>query len=224
MRVSGESDWFEDLEMRPFNLQFKGSLHSDQTSNGKRRRDEMQAIRRALHPQILKACNLNPLLKRIAGSGFISLRERGFTMGTGIGARRWDTDWAKVTRRDLEFVPFVVRGAQRTLTCALDLRIFWREEYRGGILRQGSDGFDIDSRIKGIIDSLTVPPHENQLPDDTSQDPNPFLCLLENDNLVTRLSVEAYPLGLPPVPEEEEGYLEFNVDVQVYSDESDSTI
>lgn len=50
---------------------------------------------------------------------------------------------------------------------------------------------DIDNRVKTLIDSLRVPvateDYSNRLPAD---DEKPLFCLLEDDKLITKLSVE----------------------------------
>jgi hypothetical protein len=129
-----------------------------------------------------------------------------------------DPEWGKIRRRNLEFIPLVIRTSDISLICELDIRIFWREGRQGGIVRQSDQGFDLDSRLKGLLDSLTIP-QDNQLPDDTTSDPSPFLCLLENDNLIWRLTIEAQPLGLPPHQNEAEGHVEIDIKVQIDGDE-----
>jgi hypothetical protein len=65
--------------------------------------------------------------------------------------------------------------------------LFLRPEKPGSIITQGGD---IDNRIKTLIDGLRMP-KESEIPDDDSpkEGETPFFCLLEDDNLVTRLSV-----------------------------------
>ena len=57
----------------------------------------------------------------------------------------------------------------------------------------GSPGFagDIDNRVKTLLDALKMP-STGEIPPGASpgQDEDPLFCLLEDDSLVTRLSVE----------------------------------
>jgi len=51
-------------------------------------------------------------------------------------------------------------------------------------------GGDIDNRLKTLLDALAVPPHDNQLPrNPPAADETPFFCVLEDDGLITKLSV-----------------------------------
>ena len=63
-----------------------------------------------------------------------------------------------------------------------------RPEPPGQIVNQGGD---IDNRLKTLLDSLTVPSSPNALPNGAQpfRGEDPFFCLLEDDNLITRLTV-----------------------------------
>lgn len=71
--------------------------------------------------------------------------------------------------------------------------VILRPEPPGSIITQGGD---IDNRVKILLDVLKMPNHPNTLPSDASPQPdeNPFFCLLEDDNLVTGLSVTTHRL------------------------------
>ncbi len=51
--------------------------------------------------------------------------------------------------------------------------------------------FMIDNRLKTLLDSLRAPKELQELPKDDSpkNDEDPYFCLLEDDNLITKLSV-----------------------------------
>jgi hypothetical protein len=63
-----------------------------------------------------------------------------------------------------------------------------------------TQGGDIDNRIKTLFDALTIPRHPNALPSGATptESQQPFFCLLEDDNLVTSVSVHTAQL-LEPV-------------------------
>lgn len=65
--------------------------------------------------------------------------------------------------------------------------IFLRPEEPGSILTKGGD---IDNRIKTLLDGLRIP-KANEIPegDRPQEGENPFFCLLEDDALVTHISV-----------------------------------
>jgi hypothetical protein len=57
----------------------------------------------------------------------------------------------------------------------------------GQIIRRGGD---IDNRLKTLLDALTAP-DQNQAPDgNPNPGTQPFFCLLEDDKLITGLSVK----------------------------------
>lgn len=72
-----------------------------------------------------------------------------------------------------------------------------RPEPPGAIITRGGD---IDNRIKTLLDALKVPSEPNALPKGAAPtaDENPFFCLLEDDNLITKVSVDTERL-LEPV-------------------------
>jgi hypothetical protein len=91
------------------------------------------------------------------------------------------------------FVPLVTQDL--ALTCAVHI-LFLRPEPPGGIVRGG----DIDNRIKTLFDGLKMPRLVQDLGDYAAPAANevPFYCLVEDDALITSLSVETDAL-LEPV-------------------------
>ena len=73
-----------------------------------------------------------------------------------------------------------------------------RPELPGGLLTQGGD---IDNRLKTLFDALTIPRHSNALPSGAvpQSDQTLFFCLLEDDNLVTAVSVRTEQLLEPDI-------------------------
>lgn len=145
-----------------FTLTYRGPL----SSNGDRK--EKQLLRRHFHKQ-LKALWAQPPLKD-------------------------KTTLAKVFRplyEDLieqvgpfRFAPLV--SSHFSFTASLSIT-FLRPGYPGQLLRTGGD---IDNRMKTLFDALAKPP-ANQIPegDAPQSDENPFFCLLQDDALITGLSV-----------------------------------
>lgn len=83
------------------------------------------------------------------------------------------------------FVPLI--SPDLNLVCSLNISIL-RPEPPGALITQGGD---IDNRLKTLFDALRIPKNENELPKDTTpmSDEIPFFCLLEDDNLITSVSV-----------------------------------
>jgi hypothetical protein len=93
------------------------------------------------------------------------------------------------------FVPLV--SADMNVVAELSL-VLLRPESPGQVITQGGD---IDNRLKTLFDALTMPRHANAMPEGASPsaDQTPyFYCLLEDDNLVTSLSVRTEQM-LEPV-------------------------
>jgi hypothetical protein len=63
-----------------------------------------------------------------------------------------------------------------------------RPEPPGSIISQGGD---IDNRLKTLFDALKVPTEPTALPLSAkpTDDENPFFCLLQDDNLITKVQV-----------------------------------
>ena len=89
----------------------------------------------------------------------------------------------------LRFAALVTKGK----VAELDITML-RPEAPGSIISKGGD---IDNRIKTLLDGLRVPASADELPDGLSGDQDVHLCLLEDDRLVTQLSVRTQQLLEP---------------------------
>jgi hypothetical protein len=90
---------------------------------------------------------------------------------------------------EFQFVPLV---SQRIHTVAeLDITLL-RPGPPGAIIKSG----DVDNRLKIIVDSLKMPQQRDDLPegDIPQKGETPFFCLLEDDNLITRVSINTAQL------------------------------
>lgn len=141
-------------------------------------------IRRALHPQLQRLWQTRPLvdaaptlLAHPAAAGTVSvIVEKGGRL----------------------FAPLVT---QRLNLYAEVSVLLFRQQPRGTLI---TDGGDIDNRLKTLLDGLRVPHGslEGQAEDATAPDPVPFFCLLEDDSLVTKVSVESEQLLRPAAADE----------------------
>jgi hypothetical protein len=94
-----------------------------------------------------------------------------------------------------------------------ELRItFLRPEEPGSLITQGGD---IDNRLKTLLDALRMPKVASELPagDSPQGEENPFFCLLEDDNLVTKISVNTDRL-LEPVDNPSEVLLIIHIQIK----------
>ena len=87
---------------------------------------------------------------------------------------------------DFQFVPLI----SPDLYVVCDLNIFMlRPEPPGAIITQAGD---IDNRLKTLFDALRYPKNVGELPNGATPDKSerPFYCLLEDDILITGVSVK----------------------------------
>src|SRR5437016_6101310 len=177
------ADTLEDSAME-FRLTYEGRLASGASASAKHKQD----IRRALHPQLRRLWQTHPFLteayKRPWSPGIYDANPGGYLT-------RIDQLANFFRRGEYQFVPLVVEEIK--VLCHLDI-LFLRPGKPGETLNAG----DIDNRIKTLVDALKVP---SGLPEKPGQDEIPFFVLLEDDRLVTRLSVETDTLLEPTGPE-----------------------
>ena len=93
------------------------------------------------------------------------------------------------------FAPLVTKRLD--LMCELDIT-FLRRQPPGQLIGEGGD---IDNRIKTLLDALSMPPMAQQKHFEDSTSNEITHCLLQDDSLVTKLTVETDRL-LRPTKEE----------------------
>jgi len=96
---------------------------------------------------------------------------------------------------NFKFVPLV--SAEMDVVAEISV-VLLRPEPPGSLITQGGD---IDNRLKTLFDALTMPRHDNSLPEGAipEDDETPFFCLLEDDNLVVSVGVRTEQLLEPNV-------------------------
>ncbi len=88
-------------------------------------------------------------------------------------------------------VPLVTQDL--SLICGLHI-LFLRPDSPGKVVRSG----DIDNRLKTVFDALRMPQNEDELGGHSpTEDENPFYCLLEDDKLIDKVSLETDVLLKP---------------------------
>jgi hypothetical protein len=157
-----------------FRLLYEGDIaplgHSDAA--------DKHRIRMDLHPQLKTLWQYKPLsdikhhLRETDPSGGVAILER---------------------RNDVLFAPLVTR--KNHLACELSIT-FLRQQPPGQLLGEGGD---IDNRLKTLSDALRMPSkaEAQQAQIETRADNDPIHCLLQDDALVTKVSVETDRLLRP---------------------------
>ena len=180
-----------------FRLIYEGPLHGQGAKSSHK-----WEIRRALHPQLQRLWQERPLkdaaarlLAHPAAPGRVSVI---------------------VEKGGLLFAPLVTQRLD--LYAELSVLLF-RQQPRGTLI---TDGGDIDNRLKTLLDGLRVPrgamEGRAELPNEP--DPLPFFCLLEDDSLVTKVSVESEQLLRPAKPDEVVAIISVHVKKTVLSHEN----
>lgn len=168
-----------------FVLRYRGPLPANGSIKDKHQ------IRRAIHAQLKQLCDLEPLLEQAKSD---SLPEDVFRGREVQLPRPLTVMYFFVALGGFRFVPIIHRPHE--LACALDI-LFLRREKAGAIIRHGGD---LDNRLKTLFDALRMPQEASELtgiaPDSADER---MYCLLEDDALITRVSVSTQRL-LEPLP------------------------
>lgn len=189
-----------------FTLYFRGNLKS----TGKPR--DKHKLRRHFHIQLRKLWNQLPL-SSVRNKAINPNPEDLSTRYSNENLLRFEeiSQFPSLIKAvgPFSFVPLVNERLNIVAELAVTLL---RPEPPGSIITQGGD---IDNRIKTLLDALKVP-EENALPSKVKpeSDENPFFCLLEDDKLVTGLSVSTDRL-LEPVSDPSEVVLLIHVRTKV---------
>lgn len=163
-----------------FVLRYRGPLRANGTTKDKHH------IRKAIHGQLQELCKQQPLLHQAMGDKL----PQGVLKGREVEVPRPLTImYFFVPLGGFHFVPLIHRPHE--LACALDV-LFLRREKPGAIIRHGGD---LDNRLKTLFDALRMPHDVAELagvvPSCTDER---VYCLLEDDSLITRVSVSTQQL------------------------------
>lgn len=149
-----------------FRLIYRGELRS----NGKP--PHKHEIRKVLHAQLSMLWQQRPLRDVNADDPRV---------GTKLNEFR---DALAITVDKFRFVPLVAE--KLNLVCELDILLL-RPEEPGGIVTQAGD---VDNRLKTLFDALRFPKDKGEVAGAIpANGEDPFYCLLEDDNLLTRIAV-----------------------------------
>jgi hypothetical protein len=183
------------MPIMKFTLTYDGSLPSGGNSS---KAKALWAIRHHFHPQLVDLWDNHPALKSTATefplSGGVLIS--GHHMHPGpvnppwIGRPRPADEpdrgmldlAAPIDKHGRLFKPLV----RETFALHCGLKVLLLRQEQPGRVYQGGD---IDGRIKTLLDALTMPQHKEQMKGD-GEPPDLIHCLLEDDALVSGLSVE----------------------------------
>lgn len=180
-----------------FRLLYSGKLLG---ANRESPRPEVKhALRREFHPQLRRLWNCNPSLDQFSrcvqlqpwvekhpGVNLQAFTNDDFRrIGLETMSYRWE-------RNGFNFVPLVT--ADLCLRCRLEV-LFLRPEERRYVMQSG----DLDARLKTVFDALRIPDNLKETGGmGPQEDENPFFCLLEDDKLISEVSVTTDQLLVLP--------------------------
>ncbi|MFA5912139.1 MAG: hypothetical protein WC830_01135 [Burkholderiales bacterium] len=203
-----------------FTLTYEGELPS--SGNSSKKVEEKWTIRKQISPQLADLWKIHPALIRamnnrvVPKTGPFNLATPHHTDNTAYptlqdaireGLHMPDNHMdlcASIPVGKVNFRP-LVRDSY-ALACSLHI-LFMRKGAVGKVYQGG----DLDNRIKTLLDALSVP-DANQVCDESELNMH---CLLENDRLVTGLTVETRQLLNRPGSNETEVKLFMDVAVSV---------
>jgi hypothetical protein len=142
------------------------------------RKDHKHAIRKQFHQQLKRLWEINPALNGRSGGPYV------IVVRAGKEGPQSASDLAtRYSQFGFNFVPLVRQ--ELDLICGIEI-LFLRPD-KPGKLWKG----DIDNRIKTLLDALTIPVANDEYHlRKPANDEQPFYCLLEKDELITKLSIE----------------------------------
>ncbi|HTF72615.1 MAG TPA: hypothetical protein VK638_59105 [Edaphobacter sp.] len=177
----------DEGERLEFRLTYEGLLLG--ASRTDTRSEHKHAIRKAIQPQLRRLWQVIPYLDFPQTT--ISQFQVFVNVMPEAPKPRSVTLAEKYTFGGFRFVPLVTE--ELSLICGIEV-LFLRPDHPGGVIRSG----DIDNRLKTLFDALRMP-SPGQVNDKTvpADGEDPFYVLLEDDRLVTKISVETDTLLQP---------------------------
>ncbi|MBL4858726.1 MAG: hypothetical protein JKY36_05970 [Erythrobacter sp.] len=190
-------------------MTYEGPLYAAQRDGGRGRSkhmDNKRDLRAAFHRQLKELWEITPQLRGDGQVTFIAME------GDWEPRSRLKEELAeKHQHYGYKFVPLVTE--ELDLLCSIDI-LFLRPDRPGSVVWAG----DIDNRLKTLLDALRVPEaSEGYSLTAPANDMDPFFVLLEDDKLITRVSVETDRLLAPVSGDNADVRLVLHVKVKPYA-------
>ena len=192
--LEDDPDWGPRMKFRlTYQGELKASGRDPETGQRDRMAEHKQSIRKVFHRQLKELWKTNRFLsshKTYPKPKPLSPADQAQQAGIWGGGPDVRLPLAEAVAENYRengyrFVPLV--REEDSLLCSLNI-LFLRRDFHGGVISAG----DLDNRIKTLIDTLRRPRSGNELRgnENPTADEDPFFCLLEDDDLVTALTVE----------------------------------
>lgn len=167
-----------------FRLTYEGTLLGATPNN--KRSGHKHEIRKVFHKQLLRFWQTHPYLKE-------AFHAHPFIGRTQPEKKLFVHLAEQYTRLGYSFVPLVT--ADLSLLCRVDILLL-RPTMPGQVIIQSGD---LDNRLKTIFDALRIPNNKDELGgyNEPTADEIPFCSLLEDDKLISHVSIETDVLLQP---------------------------
>lgn len=179
--IMDDPDWDAESDSMEFRLTYDGLLLG--ASRSDTRAQHKHEIRKALHPQIKRLWQIVPQLSgmRVPPIGLI---EVNYWQKHSLS--RIDSLADRFCNIGYNFVPLITSDLEVSF-CGIEI-LMLRTDPPGALIQSG----DIDNRLKTIFDALRMPVDKNELGGYDTPEPSeqPFFCLLQDDKLITKVTVE----------------------------------
>ena len=177
-------------------MKFKLLYYGDILTNPKKRAQHIADIRMQFHPQLKKLLNFKPW------NNLSKFMMPDATKGPIITRHIGGIDFNPIITSNLNMI------------AELDILLMHPEIV-------GVPHSDIDNRVKTILDGLRAPQNEHEIGQNTPRDIGPIYTLLDDDHLVTRLTVntshllsqDLFPDGVQHTPDSVFMLIDVNVRV-----------
>lgn len=155
-------------------MKFKLLYFGDILTNPKKRAQHIADIRMQFHPQLKRLVDFKPW------NHLTNFMESGNTKSPIITKHIGGIDWNPIITPNLKMI------------AELDILLMHPEIV-------GMPHSDIDNRVKTILDGLRCPQNEHEIGQNTPRDIGPIYTLLDDDHLVTKLTVNTSHLLAPEI-------------------------
>lgn len=178
-----------------FYLVYQGTLPAAGRGGKSGRLREKHDIRKHFHKQLVTLWNTQPFLANFGKSALFEVAGKWESAESRESAlKNFSSRYAKCGYR---FMPLVSQWFMAA--CSLEI-LFLRRDGPGSLIKSGGD---IDNRLKVLFDALRMPEYDHDVcGDKPSSDEEPLFCLLEDDRLISKVSVETNWL-LTPLQDDE---------------------
>ncbi len=194
-----------------FRLTYDGLLLASNTGRDEKaaRKAYKHTVRKRFHSQLRRLWETVPHLRTGHGAG-----EHVIWSSGGPPSLKYDAETVanKHAHYGWNFVPLVTQELR--LSCWIDV-LFLRRQAPGALFVHG----DIDNRLKTLFDCLQVPDvHQGYEAMEPAEGDRPFFCLLENDKLISKVTVETDVLleDVAPKVDENDARLVITVRLRLY--------